>query len=224
MKRFLLSILVILVVIGSVGAGAFAWFQDTETSTGNTFQAGTLYDLKIMDGDEYWCDGVHATWMLSNMKPGDSTSSWVNLIYHNEGTITPTSFVIGCDYTIVDPAGPESDTQENTPPDYMAKQMIVTAMQYSNHWWRFNCLTGEKFQYNGTSWSMVEQRDEWKIRDIDSDGKLTLYDLEQASLTNLIPPIEDTTEFSMSLQFDPNAGNDFQGGTLNLTMIFTAMQ
>jgi len=36
MKKLLLSVLAIFLVIGLVGAGTFAWFQDTETSTGNT--------------------------------------------------------------------------------------------------------------------------------------------------------------------------------------------
>jgi len=69
MRKLLLSMLAIFLVIGLVGAGSFAWFQDTETSTGNTFSAGTL-DLKVSDDDEGFGDGVSATWTMSNMAPG----------------------------------------------------------------------------------------------------------------------------------------------------------
>jgi predicted ribosomally synthesized peptide with SipW-like signal peptide len=63
--------LAIFLVIGLVGtAGTFAWFQDTETSTGNTLTAGTL-DLKIRDGDEAYGDGVTATWTAT--KPNQTS-------------------------------------------------------------------------------------------------------------------------------------------------------
>ncbi len=42
MKKILVSLMAIALVIGLVGAGAFAYFSDVETSTGNTFTAGTL--------------------------------------------------------------------------------------------------------------------------------------------------------------------------------------
>jgi len=51
-----------------VGLGVNAYFSDTETSTGNYFQAGTL-DLKVDGVDDP--NVVHIT--LGNMKPGDDT-------------------------------------------------------------------------------------------------------------------------------------------------------
>jgi predicted ribosomally synthesized peptide with SipW-like signal peptide len=50
LKKLLFSMLSLVAVIGIVGGGAFAWFTDTETSSGNTFTAGTL-DLNI--GPDY---------------------------------------------------------------------------------------------------------------------------------------------------------------------------
>lgn len=65
------KILVSLSIIGAVAAiiigGTVAYFSDTETSTGNTFSAGTL-DLKVDGKDDP--EVVHVT--LSDMKPGDS--------------------------------------------------------------------------------------------------------------------------------------------------------
>jgi len=80
--------------IGLVG-GAFAYFDDTETSTGNLFTAGTL-DLKV-DTDPgpgvTWSDGglpnlnsiSELNAMINNMAPGDSISG--NFGIKNDGTI-----------------------------------------------------------------------------------------------------------------------------------------
>ena len=72
MKRILLS-LALIALVSSVTVGATrAYFSDTETSSGNTFSAGTL-DLQVDGKDDP--NVVHVT--MSNMKPGDSASySW----------------------------------------------------------------------------------------------------------------------------------------------------
>jgi spore coat-associated protein N len=46
MKAILMSLMVVALVGGLVGGGMFAYFSDTETSTGNTFTAGTI-DISI---------------------------------------------------------------------------------------------------------------------------------------------------------------------------------
>ena len=46
MKKILMSLMAIALVDGLVGAGVVASFSDEETSSGNTFTAGTL-DLKV---------------------------------------------------------------------------------------------------------------------------------------------------------------------------------
>lgn len=63
------------------GGATYAIFSDTETSTGNTFTAGTL-DLKVDNQDD--SNIVHVT--LSNMKPGDTANyQWV---LSNAGSLT----------------------------------------------------------------------------------------------------------------------------------------
>jgi len=61
---------------------------------------------------------------------------------------------------------------------------------------------------------------------MDNDGKITLYDLKQDPLDDLpaSDDIEEEFQVRMRLKFDENAGNDFQGDTFNLTMIFTLNQ
>jgi len=64
MKRTLISLIVIGLIALTAGAGTYAIFSDTETSTGNTFTAGTL-DMEI--GYCVW------EFPFDDMKPGRST-------------------------------------------------------------------------------------------------------------------------------------------------------
>jgi len=69
----LASVLMMVLVAMAAGAGTMAYFSDVETSSGNTFTAGTL-ELKLNDGDE---NVVMFT--VTNVKPGDSGSAEVKL-------------------------------------------------------------------------------------------------------------------------------------------------
>jgi len=206
MKRTLTAIVLIGIVAMLAGAGTYAYFSSTKTSTGNTFTAGTL-DLKLIDWDELtWRDGVTATWTATNMVPGDSFPFNVEFVgLGRTGTITPSSLEITCNYSVIEesPQTP-SDTDPNTNlhPDAMAKQMIIT-----------------RFKYNGTDYA-------GSIVDVDTDGKKTFYDLKNSPVTGLPTPYvaDGATFFRLSVKFSEDAGNDFQGDTFNLTMIFTLYQ
>lgn len=76
MSKVLLSLMMIVLVCTLIGGGIYAYFSDTETSTGNTFTAGTL-DLnldggntnivKFAVGDVAPGSGGHGTWTVSNV-------------------------------------------------------------------------------------------------------------------------------------------------------------
>jgi spore coat-associated protein N len=95
MKKLLFVVMACVLCIGLVG-GAFAYFDDTETSYGNTFTAGTL-DLKIdknpAGGVEEWADDVDGIpnvndlvgAAVDNLKPGDSADVIIGI--KNDGTI-----------------------------------------------------------------------------------------------------------------------------------------
>lgn len=219
-KKLLLLTLALLLVAGMAGAGTFAYFSDTETSTGNTFPAGTM-DLKVNDGSpNVWSDGVTATWTLSNMLPGDSKYGYVKA--DNAGIIDADHMGITCDYTVTEESPvvePDTDPNTNEHPDSMAKEMIITSAQYDDGDYQINLLTGDNVQTPGN-----ENRSDWRIDDADGDERITLYDLKNAPSDNLPPPNGDQYTFRMTVKFDEGAGNDFQGDTLNVTMIFTLNQ
>ena len=207
MKKLLLSILAIFLVIGLVGAGTFAWFQDTETSTGNTFTAGTM-DLKVSDWDEGFGDGVSATWTMSNMEPGVTTVGPLSVNLQNSGTIAADHVEISFSHSITDTPDVESDTNPNSVPADMAEWIEITSMTYNGT----NFLTGYT-DANGNGFFDLE------------DVTMSPYTDAGGPLDNLPAPIgAGTRTFTMALKFNAGATNGIQGDTLNLTMIFTLNQ
>jgi spore coat-associated protein N len=78
-RKLLVSIVVIGVVGALVGSGVFAYFSDTESSTGNTFTAGTL-NLQVGSADP-----TTETITVSDTYGGDSGSyDW---LLKNDGSI-----------------------------------------------------------------------------------------------------------------------------------------
>ena len=201
-RILMLGITAILVASLLAGAGSFAYFSDVETSTGNTFTAGTL-DLKVSDWDELtFKDGVSATWTFSNMKPGDTVgprSVWLR----NFGSVEADHIEITSTNVVNDPSGPESDTEEGTTD--MAQAMEIIAMTYTANPGLLGSLT-----------------------DWNSNGIIDLEDLE-TGFDNIKPvPLANQgsqTTFTMTIRFHPTLGdNDYQGDTLTTTIIFTLNQ
>lgn len=214
MKKILISFSVIGVVAAIAIGGTIAYFSDTETSTGNTITAGIL-ELEIRDQDEGFGNGVTATWTASDVKPGnqyDFTVPFVGL--KKLGTIKADHLEIGANYAVIEEIPQtESDTDPNTDltPDKMAKEMIITRCEYYDET-IIDCLT--------------DLNPDWRIDDQDGDGKITFYDLKNDTLDNLPAPGNGFAlgYFEMGVKFSETAGNDFQGDTFDLTMIFTLNQ
>lgn len=207
MRKFLIPALATALVIGLVIAGTWAFFSDTETSSGNTFTAGTLVlKLKVNGG---WVDGVTATWTGTNMAPGDDLSS-AAIWLRSFGTIGPDHLEVGCSYTSTE-----------SPADNMAKYLEITLLRYENDGWYINGLTGERREIVGDT--LIDSSEDWKVDDTDGVGGVSLYDLKADPLDNLPPP-DGSHGFTMGLKFNENAGNNLQGDTLNATLIFTLNQ
>lgn len=91
MKKILISLMTIASVGALVGGGVYAYFSDRETSTGNTFTAGTL-DLNLDGGNT---NVVKFT--VSDVKPGGSGGgTWT---VTNVGTIAGYLDLESCNVT-----------------------------------------------------------------------------------------------------------------------------
>ena len=235
-KTILGSILAIsLVSIILAGSYTGAFFMDVETSEDNSFSAGLL-DMKIRDNDESFKDGVTATWTATDIKPGDEWTFDVPFVELQKtlDSIEADHTEITCDYSVIeeDPCL-ESDTDCDTDqhPDDMAKEMIITrCVYYRSGDFCIDCLTGKKYTDFNANTELCggsyigQQSNNWKIEDQNGDGKISFYDLKYDKLDNLPPLNSGIYDFEMSVKFDEDAGNDFQGDTFNLTMKFILNQ
>lgn len=221
MKTILSAIFTVALVSVLVGAGTFAYYTDTEISSDNTFTADEM-DLVTKDtiGDP-WTNGVTATWTIDNMVPGDHTYGYVQLEKVDD-SFDADHMEIKCDYFVTEEEpriSSDTDPNTDTNPDSMAKQLVILIATYDNGG-NVDLLTGIKTY--GTDELPVNN--DWKIADQDVDGKITLYDFKNSNLDNLQAPNGHMTTFKMDVKFDENAGNDFQGDTLDMTVTFTLNQ
>lgn len=218
MKKLLLSILAIFLVIGLVGFGTYAWFQDTETSTGNTFTAGTL-DLQVRDDGiadpDPWGDGVDLTWVMGNMIPGVSTvTNTVTL--RNVGSIAGDHVEISFSNAIDELTNPvESDTDPGSDPEDLAKWIEITSMTYNAVDLKTDIQGTGGYDVNGNGWL-----------DLDDVARSAPVIAEGGPLDDLPTPTDVGGEvtLSMSLRFRAEATNDIQGDILTTTVTFTLNQ
>ncbi len=110
--------LVLMLFIGMVGTGSWAYFTDPEISADNPFAAGSL-DLKTDD-----VDGVTQTIYATNMKRGDSVSG--NITLKNIGTTGGATLSVSFSYVESD----DSPNPVNMGADASAAVLEVTTLNY----------------------------------------------------------------------------------------------
>ena len=216
-RQMLMSIMVIGITSMLMATGTYACFHDKPLMQRcpRNFDRSNIIDIR--DNDEGWGHGVTATWTADDMKPGDEfpfCCRFVGIKKHR-CSLPADHIKITCNYTVTDDDNTEADTDWNTDqdPDSMAKHMIITRCKYLG--WGpctyINCLTNPD--------------PEWRIQDKDNNGKITFYDFKNDPLDNLPSPEEWWSRdwFVLSVKFDENAGNDFQGDVFDLTFNFIAM-
>jgi predicted ribosomally synthesized peptide with SipW-like signal peptide len=224
MKQTLTSLLIIGLVALTAGAGTYALFSDTETSTGNTFTAGIL-DLFMLDGGP----DISHQWILSNMVPGDTTpgvgyeTDQVNL--YNIGTIDADHAEIFFDVTETDPAfvagnNEESDTLDGAAG--MSEHLRVDSITYS---YSAGSPVIAIVWNNGATW------DPAYIADTNGNLIIDVQDLDQTTFDNLpappmcvSPPAGPNYQFSMAVQCLGSMSNDYQGDEVTITIDFTLNQ
>jgi spore coat-associated protein N len=119
MKKIVGLSLALIMILGLMGVDTFAYFTDTETSSGNRLTAGTL-DLKTND-----VDGVSQTLYATSMSPGASVNATIAL--RNAGTTNGATLDIVFSYE-------NSDGSPNTVPmdaDPTAAVLQVTTLTYN---------------------------------------------------------------------------------------------
>jgi len=214
-----------MIVLGTIGE-SFAYFTDVESSTGNTFTAGTL-GLEIRDNSTWdpdpWGDGVDQTWRLDLMVPGQSSvTNYVAL--RETGNVLGDHVEISFANTIdeqTDPPGVnpvESDSNPISVAADLAQWLEVTSMLFSGIDVKWQ-ITGPGFtpgwDYNGNGW-------------LDLDDLMNSPSIKAIGgpLDNLPPPNLTGGEGSlhMTIMFHAGATSDIQGDKLTTVVSFILNQ
>ncbi|AKB33760.1 hypothetical protein MSSIH_3070 [Methanosarcina siciliae HI350] len=205
------SVLLIFFVLLLVSAGTWAAYTDVETSSGNTFTAGTL-DLYMTDNGPI----IDYEWTLTNMIPGMSKSGQLNL--YNNGTVADhveITFSTICRDPGAD-AGNNEESDTLAGANGMDSYLKVDSMSYSVYG------SGNPGTLVDNGISSVSS-----ITDSNGNGFIDLADLNGLTLDNLAPPgpnQQDPIDFNMKVTFDMSAPNDYQGDECILTMQFDLNQ
>jgi len=130
-KRILIVIIIAGLVSAGMGAITFAYFQDTDTNSGNNIQAGTL-NITIDDVD----DGTSGSLSVGPGKPLDSTNH--NYTVRNGGSVSADHLQVNMSFAENDPTGTynqepaDSDLQNELNAGTTANYMEVTTLTYHN--------------------------------------------------------------------------------------------
>ena len=195
MKKILGLTVAALLVIGLVGGGTWAYFSDTEESTGNVFSSGTL-DLGLANsGGTDPTGSVTATFGAADLAPGSAAGSGT-LYVNNEGSIDMMMVTVefseaNFSDAMLDTVDGWDDT-ENT--DDLRQMIIATTVEWDGH--TVSALEGESI---GDIMAMAPV----ELGPLDADEELALY-------------IEWT--------FDATATNGCQGDQIELSIDLTGYQ
>ena len=208
MKKIIISLAVIGVVSAVVIGGTIAYFSDTETSSGNTFTAGTI-DIAI-NGENPWTSHYD----IGDLKPGET--GYINFDITNEGTnpvnISKTLTSINgtggaatyaCSQVVTSAnysasSEPECVAENGTPIDNVETQIIYD-------------LSVKVYADSGTAnliwWQAIyTDADEKSITDVYGSG---------TPVTLGMIPVGGHMEVTQSYHFKETAGNEYQGDQLS---------
>ncbi len=145
--KILMSIMVIIVAASMIVGATMAYFSDTETSTGNTFTAGTL-DLQIDGGD------VNVVkFNVNNMRPGNQPKA--SYVLSNIGSINGKLNITGVAVQNLENGITEPEAEAGDVTDPLGELGDVVNIRlfidYNGDGW---ISTGDNVFYNGKVSSM----------------------------------------------------------------------
>lgn len=201
-KKILGLTIAVVLVIGLVAGGTWAYFSDTEDTGDNVFQAGTI-DLTLGES-------AGAPINLTNMKPGDTASGTITV--ENVGTLDGSLYASSW---YVENDGATNPTDMTA--DEFAKMLLITA-----------------FTADGNDMLSA-------IPEVDNNAGKSVYDMVNdtgVSLTDYSDPtgghgwfsydadmiVNESHVYVLTLQFDINANNDYQGDGITWTFEFLLTQ
>jgi spore coat-associated protein N len=196
MKKIIGLAIAALIVITIAGVGTFAFFNDTESSSGNIISAGTL-DLRTNDAN-----GLDSVLTVTDLAPGNSVGP-ATVELKNAGTIDAAHMDISVTYSENDGTEPDDPgLAANMSKEAFAAQLKVKTLTYG----ATDLLS--------------------KVTDINTNGFKDVQDVANSDLTGLAGlDSAAAANFVIEVTLDGNStGNDFQGDGINITFNFDLQQ
>ena len=222
MKKILLSVAIIGAVAAIVVGATTAYFRDTETSTGNTFTAGTI-DIAV-DGQNPW---QHTqTLNVIDIKP--SQHEYTEYVIKNVGSNPANVFKMVSNFeegdgVISEPecllgGGTWTQSPEQGAPQcdgsYHSIDNISSVVKYDMSVWVYDVDP----KINPTADPIW-----WQVIYTDKMGK-TLANLNNINVLLGMIPSGWYMKVQQSYHMDKDAGNEYQGDTMNFDITLTAEQ
>ena len=211
-KKILASIFVIGILAFAMGYGTYSYFSDTETSSGNTFTAGTIDLLLRNDFIGDWANGVTATWSSSNFAPGETVTAELRM--KNIGTTGAWVVRIGGENLV------EVDVGDDATLD-MADKIVITEIYYSE--------LGEYMPWNLAGYYATVMGDgvaPLTLREfVESPYSMVFWIGKYPPTEYYLPPGGARVEMlKMTFKFLEDAGNEYQGDSASFDLKVVADQ
>jgi predicted ribosomally synthesized peptide with SipW-like signal peptide len=213
LKKIIGLTMAALLLLGVTFGATWAYFQDTETSSGNQLTAGTL-DLKLSDANETDLDGVSASFSGSNLMPGDSVGP-STITLKNTGSATADHADIKFQNSVTDNASYNAADLGPNIAD-MSTVMTVTAMSYG-----VTNLLAQTVPGTFDN-SYIEAADNAG----NNNGIITMNELNNVIIQSLAAPAASggTMVFFITINLPSSTGNGVQGDSMTTTVTFGLFQ
>ena len=194
MKKILGLGMVALLVMALVGGGTWAYFSDTETSSGNIMTAGTLnLGLGLTEGAADAGAGVTATWTSSPTWAPGGPDVDQTLIIKNTGTIAMSAVNIAFNHVSINGTPATVNGFSGNETDNITKMIYMSVAT----------LNGTRTVFQGTS-----------LYTASTNGTM--------NIGNLLPGAR--ADLRIVWSFNGSATNGCQGDTETVTLNITATQ
>lgn len=204
-RRVLGGIATVGAASAAVGAGTFAAFSDTETSSGNTISAGTL-DLESPSATNF---------ALTSFNPGSQETASVSTTYSNDSTLdAEVSLSLSLSEADNEPTEPSVDNEKELTADEFAQKVKVNSASISDGSTSYDfpdlseTTTGHPPDGNGGTQSYID------LKELEGEYNSILSDVSPG----------DSIDLSLTLSMPTKVGNEAQADGVNVGVTFTADQ
>jgi len=221
-KIIFASIFVIGMLALAMGYGTYSYFTQTETSTGNTFQAGSV-DLALSTGSGYVNPWVGPLATFTNIAPGQETSA-TNIWFKNAGSLSG-KVTVKLSYTENDAIGNDVGVSAN----YFASKVIITHVGVDDSpnvasWWGLQVIDDA---YGGNAanalaaGAVVSDGAGGHLATVYGVSMITLHFWDTYQGNDIVFLPTDFHKETLKLKLDANVDNDFQYDGIDIIMTAT---